>query len=453
MFRLTKRAEIPVSQIRQIFQKIPAVKLERQQAGLSDLIDLSIGQPHLSANPNVMQALENMQPTKAAQGYSAAQGEPDTLDAIVKLYNYYYPHVSFKKEEVMVTLGGSGALSNIFSVLVEKPDDIILTFEPFFAAYTSQIQEWGGTLKKIPTLENNFRPSAEALESALQNYPQTKAVIFNYPNNPSGIALTHEEALRLAKVLEKYPDTLIIIDDVYRDFNYQQHVTVLDVAPQLKDRCVVINSGAKGLLGAPGERIGMVAAHATIIKAMLPRQTNGISSVPYRTQAALRFAVANYLENPHNAWLVNAQQEYKNNVETASHAFKQQGFKIAQEPGGAFYLLVSAKQLIGKKDPKTNQEIKTDVDIANYFLLSAGVATVPGSGFGIDSSEGYLRISCAKENYLLLEAIERMGNAMRLLLNRDVLNWEVAPISMFQLAQAPGLENREKQQQFMFKKV
>lgn len=416
MFRLTQRSNISVSPIRKIFQQLPAIKEKRKQEGLSPLIDLSIGQPHVAANPEVMQHLVDMEISQTSQGYSSAQGEPETLAAIVKLYAHYYPGVKYKTEEAMVTIGGSGALSNIFSILVEKEEDVILTFEPYFGAYTGQVKEWGGTLTKIPTLKNNFRPTAAGLEEALKTYPHAKALIMNFPNNPSGVSLTKDEACALATTLEKYPDVLIIIDDVYRDFNYTEHFTVLDVAPQLKDRCVVINSGAKGLLGAPGERIGMVTAHEQLIKSMLPRQTNGMSSVPYRTQAALRYAVESHLNNPTNDWLINARNEYKKNVETAAAAFKNQGFILSHELGGAFYLLVSAKHLIGKKIPNTAEEIMNDIDIVNYFLHSAGVATVPGSGFGIDPAEGYLRISCAKENNLLLEAAERLGEAAQLLL-------------------------------------
>lgn len=431
MFRLAERSKIPVSKIRQIFQQIPEIKLKREKEGLSPLIDLSIGQPHFPPNPEVMKLLEEMKPAQTSMGYSAAQGEPETLEAIVKLYKHYYSGVDYKNEETMVTLGGSGGLSNIFSILVEKKEDIILTFEPFFAAYTSQVQEWGGTLQKISTSHNHFRPDANELDKILEQSPSVKAIILNYPNNPSGVSLTHEEVTELATTLKKYPDVLIIIDDVYRDFNTLEHITVLDIDPELKDRCVVINSGAKGLLGAPGERIGMIAAHAELIRAMIPRQTNGLSSVPYRTQAALRFAVKCHLQNPENTWLMKAKEEYKSNVEIAFNAFSKENFDIPCRPDGAFYLLVSAKNLIGKINPHTFEEIKNDLDIANYFLTTAGVAVVPGSGFGIDPAEGCLRISCAKDANQIVEAAQRMGKSARLLQEKKSEYQYLSTISHF----------------------
>lgn len=418
-FKLSKRSNIAPPPIRKIFQQLPAIAEKRKAEGLTPLIDLSIGQPHVAANPEVMENLRKMDISSSQQGYSPAQGEAATLRAIAQLYNHYYRSVQYineyVNEEVMVTVGASGALSNIFSVLVEKEEDEILTFEPFFGTYTGQVKEWNGSLVMIPTQDNQFRPTAKALEAALRAHPDAKAIILNYPNNPSGISLTRLEVVELSEVLKKFPKLLVILDDVYRDFNYQEHITILDVAPELKDRCIVINSGAKGLLGAPGERLGMIAAHEQLIKAMALRQTNGLSSVPFRTQAALRFAVASHLNNPANDWLVATKREYKNNVETAAIAFKQQGF-LAPKPDGAFYLLICAKHLLGTQLPKSKEVLKTDIDIANYFLHEAGVAMVPGSGFGIEPTQGYLRISCAKDNSLLLEAAMRIGKAAQLLI-------------------------------------
>jgi aspartate/methionine/tyrosine aminotransferase len=443
MFRLAKRASIAVSPIRRIFQQLPTIKEKRQIDGLSPLIDLSVGQPHLEANPDVMKSLEKVQVCQIAQSYSPAQGEPETLKSIVKLYKHYYPHVQYKVEETMTTMGGSGALSNIFSVLVEKAEDIILTFEPYFAAYVGQVEAWSGTLIKIPTLKSNFRPTAEGLNEALKTYPNTKALILNYPNNPSGVSLTKQEACQLAKTLARYPHVFIIIDDVYRDFNFTDHVTILDVAPYLKDRCIVINSGAKGLLGAPSERVGMIAAHEQLIKSMQPQQGNSISGVPHRTQLALRYAVDSHLNDPTNKWLINARKEYKKNINAAYLAFKKLGFILSQKPDGTFYLLVNAKHLIGKRNPHTLMEIKDDIDIVNYFLHSAGVATVPGSGFGIDPTEGYFRISCAKEENLLLEAINRMGEAARLLLKPE-LNMQKPTSNLVQFSLLSQTRNSQK---------
>lgn len=418
MVKIAARADVPVSSIRQIFQQLPLLRRQRAMDGLSPLIDLSIGQPHIPPHPEVLQSYTKIKEDSRHMGYSPAQGEPETLEAIVRLYQQYYPALSWDTSEVIATVGASGALSVIFSILVEKKTDVILAFEPCFGAYQGQVHEWGGTFKAIPTQAQGYRPTAQALEKSLQAHPGTKAVILNFPCNPSGVSLRQNEAEALADVLTNYPDVLIIVDDVYRDFNTLQHVTVPDVAPFLKDRCVIINSGAKGLLGAPGERVGMMSAHPDLIQYMIRGQTNRIASVPWRTQALLRAAVDCYLQKPDNPWLAAARKEYRDNVLAAATAFTEQGFTLACEPEGGFYLLIKAKHLLGTLNPFTGEIIQNDVDLASYFLRSAesGVATVPGSGFFMDPAEGCLRISCAADKSLLLAAAKRMGLACQRLL-------------------------------------
>lgn len=98
MFRLASRANIPVSSIRNIFKQLPDVKEKREKESLSPLIDLSIGQPHILANQEVMKNLEEMKGSQSSQGYTSAQGERATLEAIVKLYKHYYPGVQYGED-------------------------------------------------------------------------------------------------------------------------------------------------------------------------------------------------------------------------------------------------------------------------------------------------------------------------------------------------------------------
>lgn len=401
----TERSKIKASIIREIFNEIPKLAAERKTAGLPDLIVLAPGEPK-EPNREVLQQLTQMSGHEFSTGYSHSQGEPATLEAIVRFNAYRYPKVKYKTSEVMVTMGGTGALSNIFSILLEKKEDIVLTFEPFFANYTGQVEEWGGTFKAIPTAYNHFRPTALGLKNALQQNPQTKAVLLNYPNNPSGICLTAAEVADLAQVLREYPHVLIILDDVYGELNYTKPESLLDY-PDFKDRCVVINSGSKTLLAAPGLRIGMLSAPAELIQAMCARQTNGILSVPYYTQAALRFAVNALLDTPQNTWLHFIRKTYKTHLEIAMQAFKEAGFEISVIPEGGFYLFINASCLLNIHGAKN------DVDIMRNLIKYPGVVTIPGSGFGCDPSKGYLRICCVSEPQQLTEAARRMGEYAR----------------------------------------
>ncbi|HLF66768.1 MAG TPA: pyridoxal phosphate-dependent aminotransferase, partial [Gammaproteobacteria bacterium] len=375
-------------------------------------------QPHVDPNPIVRRRLreENEKP-----GYPQTLGEPDTLAAGVRLLKNYFPQVAFETDELMVTVGATGALCSVFAALVEKPEDKILTFGAFFATYEGQVEQWNGNIEVIPAEKNPFRPTEEEFRATLEKYPGTKALLLNYPNNPSGVSLRREDAQMIARVLseEKYQHIQIIIDDVYRDFDHLEHVTLLDVAPELKDRCAVVLSASKGLYGDPGVRAGLLAGSKDLIKACTPTQITTVASATSQAQRVMYHAATEYLENADqgktSAWLMNTKNEYKKNLAVASQAFKEAGFKIPIEPEGAFFLIVDASSLRGKMDPENNKVMQNDADIAEYFMTAAGVSVVPGQGFRFAPEKCYLRISCAQPEANLRLAAQRMGAAAKLL--------------------------------------
>lgn len=431
---LAQRTKAPKSAIRKVFDQIPGLNAERLQQGLAPVISLAIGEPHLPANPLVLKALaEFLQTPDAANAfrYSPAQGRPETLAAIVQLYKHYYPTVKYSTAEVMVTNGASQALMNAFSILIDQGDAVLL-FEPYFSTYKSQIETLGGTAVTIPTRATGFRPAAKQLREALTLQTNAKMIVLNYPNNPSGIALSRAEVLELAQVLREFPQMVIVIDDVYRELNFAEHVTLLDVAPDLQARCIVMNSGAKGLAGAPDLRVGMVSAKQEWITAMSGQQLNSVSGVSYLTQKALIAAVHAQLSNApeFQQWASTAKETYRLNVEWMRDQFQQLGLKVVPSSGG-FFLLVDASALLAQLIPDVALQEKigathfrNDSDIVLYLLHAAGVAVVPGSGFGIDDSAGYFRVSCAKDMSDLTLAMQNVKLAISAILK---LNQQLQP--------------------------
>lgn len=422
------------SKIREIFRQVPQVAKKRVQDGLPPLINLSIGEPHLPENP-VMHVKKETSPFPGGFGYSAAEGREETLEAIVDLYKTYYPTAAFTKNEVMVTLGATGALAHAFAVLI-NPGDKVITFTPFFSLYESQVNNLGGEAIKISTQETHFKPNLKLLEQAIQTHPTTKAIVLNYPNNPTGVGLDPEETKALAALLKKYPALHIIIDDVYRDLSAKEHTTVLDFEPELKNRCIVINSGSKGLAGSPARRIGTVGAREELIKAMTQQQNISLTSVPDETQIALIRAIEERL-HPKTNWLKNAQKIYRENSQFVLKKLQQLNMAPVSKPEGGFFVMMDAKKLIGKKIPEkitlmdgdntsiTIEDVHTkigcdhfrsDIDIVQYFLQVMGVAMVPGCGFGISPEEGQIRISCAKDMPSLQDAMQRIEKGVNAIL-------------------------------------
>ncbi|OAI48596.1 hypothetical protein AYO45_04635 [Gammaproteobacteria bacterium SCGC AG-212-F23] len=427
--QLAERTKVPGSAIRQIFKTLTTINAERKKDNLQPIRNLSIGQPHIKLNQVVVDRLVNdLKEDRISFDYPPTVGTSTTLEMIVKLYNHWYPSVSFTTDEVMVTVGATEALMNAFNILL-NPGDVILAFKPYFSTYKVQVASIGATLTGIPMMRASTQPDILALEKELQTNSKVKAVILNYPNNPSGYSLTKSDVLALAKVFEKFPDVAIIIDDVYRDLNYSDHFTALDVAPQLKNRCIIINSSAKGLAGAPGLRVGLVSANSTWMQAMAQQEICGTAGVCVLSQRALEIAIHDYLEDKERKFLTKIRQEYENNLNIMQAELAKYNLKPLEKPGGAFYLLVNAKHLVGSEIPAAlgfsekigTSIIRDDVDIVNYFMHAANVGVVPGSGFDLDPKEGFFRISCAQPADKLIASAKAMGEATRLLIQPVVV--------------------------------
>jgi aspartate aminotransferase len=413
--QLASRTAAPPSAIRQIFAQIPRLNAKRSVEGRSSIIDLSIGQPHLPPNPAVTYALQHAFATPDLHlGYSSAAGHDETRDAICSLYQHYYPNLRWQRSEVMVCNGASQALWNAFGIFIEKKADTVLTFAPYFSTYRGQIAAWGGTLKTILPRDAHARPDINALNEALQDDPQVKVILLNYPNNPSGVSLTVEETTRLAAVLKAYPHVAIVLDDVYQDLNFLETPRLLELAPELKSRSILLHSGAKTLAGAPDLRVGMAAAPAAWIDAMTQLQLFETAGVAYPTQCALRAAIVDYLKHPiGHPWLISIRETYQQNMACMVEALRGNGFPDLMPAEGAFYLWLSAKAYFGKA--KGDRVITDDLTWVQYLLEDAGVATVPGSGFGMPKEAGCFRIATTKAPQQLQLAARQIGDAVRAL--------------------------------------
>lgn len=431
------RTKTAISPIRKIFENLPQLNQQRAALKLEPIIDLSVGQPHIAPNP---QALEGIRKRLADNestknfGYSPVAGELKTRQAIVDLYKMYYPSVTYTLNEVMFSHGANQALWNALSIFLQEKNgqpDIALTFEPYFSQYKSQITALGGQLITIASSTPSLQPSMDDLRATLTRYPQAKVLILNYPNNPSGKTLTENEIHYLVKILKDYPNLVLILDDVYRDLSFKPCFSLLDAEPGLKHRTIVINSGSKGLIGAPDLRIGIVAAPEAWIKLMIQQQLLTTAGVSTLSQAAFIAAVYHKTNVQHNLWEKSAQQEYQAGLQLVSRQLPPMKLSLAYPPDGGFYLLVDASAWLGHEILLTpdqapnavapllkeiaNKPLATDIDIVSYLLYAAGVAVVPGSAFGLDPKKGLLRLSCAASQDQLAGALKRMISAYQLL--------------------------------------
>ena len=452
-----KRTKQPVNPIRLMCRQIPVINQERKNLGLDPLIDLTIGQPHMPMNTAVLEKLiEKLQKIKdlppeeiiKEMGYSNSGGMPQTRETISRFYNYSFPEVAaqnpFTPDEVMVCSGAAGGLVLALKTLIEEQDEVAF-ISPCFPAYFSQIEDCGGSLAGIQVApDSSF---AEAIDFFLSQHPRVKAFIWNDPNNPLGTKQNRKSLEDIAETLRHYPNLIIIHDEVYRDIAHEEPpLSLMNVAPDLKNRSIIIRSLAKEIVGAPGIRGGMISAptallspcgkYHNIVQYMSNEQLRDIVSINVFTQHALVISLEEKMSGHSLEWEKMIKKEYSQNVKFMSDMLTENGFPPLYKPDGAFYILVDAKAFLGKEIPDTlivpnddgtgtkythlqetigTSTIENDIHIATFLLHIAGVATVPGSGFGLKKEMGTLRISCANTLENLRTAAEQVYMANSLL--------------------------------------
>ena len=300
--------------------------------------------------------------------------------------------------EVAVTSGAKFAIFAALQVLCDPTDEVII-HSPYWVSYPTMVELAGAKPVLVTcTEETQFKITADLLRKNIT--PQTKIFLFCSPSNPTGFVYTKQELKDIAEVIKQHPRMLIISDDMYNRLmfdgsNCAPHI--LDVAPELKDRTVIINGGSKAY-SMTGWRIGWALGPQKIIQVLgdyASQSTGAPSSISQHAAVqALISCEANIKET--NATL-------KTRLSLALTEFKAiPQFKV-YEPDGAFYLWVDVRGALGKS--YRGEKITSSKDFCQILLEKLFVATVPGEEFG---NPGFMRLSFAIDSDRMAQAIQRM---------------------------------------------
>jgi aspartate aminotransferase len=377
-------------------------RVEALRAKGHRVIDFTIGEPDFSTPSHIIEG--GIQAIKGGQTrYTSSFGTKSLREAITRKLKREN-QLEFLSEEVIV---GSGAKHVIFSALaatLHEGDEVIVP-APYWVSYPDMISLHGG--KPVIVLcdaENGFKLNGPKLREAITN--RTKWIILNTPNNPTGAVYTRNELEQLCDVLRENPHVWLLTDEIYEHFIYgnAQHLSPLHVAPELKSRTLIVNGLSKAY-AFTGWRIGYGAGPTELIKIINLLVTQSTTCAASISQAAAVVAL-------------DGQQDC---VKSAAHMFEARCdlmFELLRKipgischkPDGSFYLFPNVAGLFGRKTPD-GLVLQNDLDIVNYFIDCAGVATMDGSSYGASS---YLRMSFAasmeeiKEGCLALaHAVER----------------------------------------------
>ena len=380
--------ELPKSGIRKFFDIVAQSK---------DVISLGVGEPDFDTPWHISRAAVTCLEDGGTH-YTSNLGTPKLRQAIVRYFKRRFNTDYAWDKEVLVTVGVSEAIDLAIRALC-SPGDEVMFHEPCFVSYAATVRLAHAVPVAIPTcVENAFRLTVEELEKYVT--PKTKALLLNFPCNPTGATLSRDEMAEILDFCERH-DIILISDEVYTELNYEiedgAEEVVLDSFgsfDRYRDRVLVLNGFSKSW-AMTGYRLGFACGPEDIIGAMMKIHQYGIMSAPTLAQAAgveaLDFGDKD---------IARMRGEYKKRRDYLVNALNSMGLKTLM-PKGAFYLFVDIRS--------TGM---TSEDFTMRLLKDFGVACVPGSAFGA-SGEGFVRMSYATSLENIKLAAERIAGMMR----------------------------------------
>ncbi|MBC1761039.1 aminotransferase class I/II-fold pyridoxal phosphate-dependent enzyme [Listeria welshimeri] len=351
--------------------------------GIPDMIRLTLGEPDFPTPEHIKQAgISAIQ--ENFTNYTPNAGMPELLAAASTYFKEKYD-LSYKDNEIIVTVGATEAISVALQTILEPDDEVILP-DPIYPGYEPLITLNKARPIKIDTTETNFKLTPEQLRAHIT--PKTKALIIPYPSNPTGVSLNKEELLALAAVL-KETGIFVIADEIYSELTYhQEHISI---APMLRDQTIVINGLSKSH-AMIGWRIGFLLAPENLTKEMLKIHQYSVTCASSISQKAALEAITNGKDDA-----FQMRTEYKTRANFTQERLEKMGFTVIP-PDGAFYFFV-----------KLPDEItENSFDWAVRLAEEAKVAVVPGNAFS-EKGDRYFRLSYATSFNNLAEALDRMA--------------------------------------------
>lgn len=393
MITLAKRA--------QLLKPSPILMLAARAGELKaaghNVISLTIGEPDWDTYDNIKEVAIGAIRVGMTK-YTPPNGIPELRKAVAEQASKDLG-IPYDQSQVTVSAGAKFVLFAALQALVDPGDEVILA-APFWASYSTMVELADGVPHVVVCDEKvDFKLTPELLRGAIN--PKTKVLLLNSPSNPTGKVYSRDELKALAAVLRDFPRVAIISDDIYNRLSFQEKLAphLLHVAPELKDRVVVLNGASKSY-SMTGWRLGWALGDKSVINAMSSYQSQSVSCASAVSQHAAVEAIRN--SDPYVAKTVETLKDRRDYLINELH--KIDGVKVAI-PEGAFYLWVNISTYMGRSFK--GKKLSTSNELAQALLDDQMVAVVPGAEFGLD---GYFRLSYALEKEKGREACERMKN-------------------------------------------
>ena len=374
-------AALPKSGIRKFFDIVAQRK---------DVVSLGVGEPDFDTPWHIsraaMTALED-----GATHYTSNLGTPELRQAIAAYVERRFDAKYDWKKEILVTVGVSESIDLAIRAITE-PGDEILYHEPCFVSYAPTIRMAHGVPVCVETrVEDAFRLTVKALEEKVT--PKTKALLLNFPCNPTGATLTKADMKAVAKFVLKH-DLLLLADEVYSELSYDGKVQSFSSMPELRDNLVLLNGFSKSW-AMTGYRLGYACGPAPVVDTMMKIHQYGIMSAPTLSQYAGVEAM-----NRGDDDVVRMRDEYRRRRDFLVSSLNAMGLPTIL-PKGAFYVF-----------PDIRPTGLTSEEFCVRLLNEHAVACVPGSAFG-PCGEGFIRMSYATSYEQIEVAVARTAEFVK----------------------------------------
>ena len=355
-----------------------------------DICNLSAGEPDFEAPTEVLNATSQAI-FDGHTKYGPAAGNLELRKAITNKLQIQN-NLSVELENVMVTNGAKQAIYNLFQVLLNDGDEVLIP-APYWLSYPQIVRLAGGKPVFVnSSAEDGFKINMHDLKSKITS--RTKFIIINTPNNPTGRVMSKEELLQIADIVRENKNLNILSDEIYELILKKglEHFSLSTLAKDLKERIFIINGFAKGW-AMTGWRVGYLVGQKDVIKASSALQSQSTSNVcSFAQKGALEALKIN------NEFFSKINSHYDRRREVLYEGLKKiQGIFI-QKPNGAFYAF-----------PRLPDASLTSVDFCKKVLNENGLVIVPGKAFGDDQC---FRISCAASEDKIIEGLKRLKAAI-----------------------------------------
>lgn len=368
-------SQLQVSGIRAISNRIPEI---------DDVVNLTVGQPDFQVPASVKEAMKDA----IDQNFTSYSHNAGLLELRKVVQSYYKNrfNASFTTDEILITNGASEALDTTLRGILEQGDEVLIP-SPVYAGYVPLIELLGAKPIYIDTTQTGLKITPELVEAHITD--KTKAILLNYPNNPTGITLNQQEVEALIDVFKAYP-IYIVSDEIYAENTFGQPHTSFASYDVIKDQCILLGGLSKSH-SMTGLRIGFLLGPEYVMKQLTFVHAYNCICANVPSQYAAIEALTNAIDSPkemNKAYIERRDYVYKRLIEM--------GFILNEKPQGAFYIF-----------PQISQFGMDDYEFCMKALEDYHVAIVPGSAF-THIGKGYIRISYAYNIKSLEEGLNRL---------------------------------------------